>query len=85
MDSQSPQLSVILRPAQLQVLGVGPGRLLTKFYLEGGLFIGHKFGCLAHKLGLGPDAVAKQIWEQAEKDGKLLKLTNLSPEAREPV
>jgi hypothetical protein len=76
MDITNSQ--VILRPlTQSQVVPSGPGRLLTEAYLAGDRYCERKFGRLAHKWGLGPDAVAKQIWEQIEKDGILLDLTDL--------
>jgi hypothetical protein len=70
---------MILRPppSQLQAVPRGAGRLLTMAYLAGGLYCKRKFGRLAHRWGCGPDAVAKQIWQQMEKDGDLLELADL--------
>ena len=85
MNSQTPT-SVTLRPPkrpppQLPVIPPGPGRLLTIAYLEGGRRLGQGVGYLAHELGLGPDAVTKQIWELVDKEGRLLEQTDLAPEA----
>jgi hypothetical protein len=75
MDTQTRQVSIVSR-LQLQPIP-GAGRLMTKAYLAGDRYCKKTFGRLAHRWGFGPDVVAKQIWEQVEKDGILLELTDL--------
>jgi hypothetical protein len=60
-------LPVVVRTSQRQVaIPIGPGRLLTKAYEEGGRFLGQKIGRLAHQLGHGIDAAATRLLEELE-------------------
>jgi hypothetical protein len=69
MDSQSLDLAVVLvgTGPRLDLIPAGPGRLLTKAYLTGGHVMEKKFNRLVHKLGLGPEAVAKRINDRLEQ------------------
>jgi hypothetical protein len=80
MNSQFLDLSVVVvgRP-QLDIIPAGPGRLLSKAYLAGGHVMEKNFNRLAHKIGLGPDAVAKRISDRFEfkPEGTVIRLTEL--------
>jgi hypothetical protein len=75
-----PDSRVMRLTAPLQVVPSGPGRLLTLFYSAGGLYVGRKVDRLVHMWGWGPEAVAKEIWKQVEKDGILSELADLDPD-----
>jgi hypothetical protein len=81
MATQSRQVSLVSRSPQLQLIPSGAGRLLTEAYLAGGRYCAQIFGRLAYRWELGPDAVAKQIWEQVEKEGSLSELIDLDQKA----
>jgi hypothetical protein len=61
MDPQHINLSIVVRTPPLQVVPIGPGRLLTQAYLSSGRFVGKKVNRLAHRLGHGPDAATERI------------------------
>jgi hypothetical protein len=61
-----PDLAVVVRSSQFPLVPLGPGRLLSIAYLEGGRFIGQKFGRLAHQRGHGPDATVIRLLKELE-------------------
>ena len=54
------------------VSNCGAGRILGEFYTAGGRLMAMGAGHLAHRLGYGPDAVAKGIWERFENQAERL-------------
>jgi hypothetical protein len=86
MTSQSPDLQLTRFEApRLDVIAIGPGRLLTKAYMQGGRLLGKKVGQFVHRMGKGPVAVAERIKSRFEtSEGKVIQSVGLSDEiARE--
>jgi hypothetical protein len=60
----------------------GAGRTITEFYIACGQYVGKLAGYWAHRMGLGPNAVAKRIEDHFEnREVVLLDLIDLRREA----
>jgi hypothetical protein len=81
MSSRAPDLSVVVRTPQRQIVASGPGRLLSEAYLKGGRFIGKKCNRLAHRWGHGPYATAEHILKEIQNhDGGPMRLAHFRNE-----
>jgi hypothetical protein len=84
MDAPSSEWALAVSAPQLpnQVVPWGAGRTITELYNAGGYYVGKLVGRWAHRMGLGPYAVAKCIEETFENhEGVLLDLIDIQREA----